>query len=285
MLIEDKIAKESIDANIFTPKIIFFDIDDTLSRSGIIAEHNKATLEQLADTDTKLVISTGRSKAILPEDILALLNAGILDAIICMNGQYSFDKNGRISHYPLSAEQTDNIVRLCQQSDLIHKFDSATHIAWSDENDRLREFNARTPNSIVDPAYYQTTPVYQCSVFFNNQQEKMQDVDFAQYVLKLVHWHQIGADILPVNASKARGIKDVCQYYAVDVSECMAFGDGMNDLEMFDLVGFAVAMGDAQPALIERADFVTGTIEEHGIQAVLEPLYDDATIKTTSSTK
>ncbi|WP_201605953.1 HAD family hydrolase [Psychrobacter immobilis] len=272
MFIEDKIAKESMTTKISTPKIIFFDIDDTLSRNGIIAEHNKATLEQLADTDIKLVISTGRSKAILPEDILALLDADILDAIICMNGQYSFDKSGRISHYPLTAEQTDKIVRLCQQSDLIHKFDSATHIAWSGENERLREFNAVTPNSILDPEYYKTNTVYQCSVFFNNQQEKMQDIDFAQYDLKLVHWHQIGADILPADASKARGIKDVCKYYDVDASECMAFGDGMNDLEMFDLVGFAVAMGDAQPALIERADFVTGTIEEYGIQTVLNQL-------------
>ena len=272
MFIEDKIAKESMTTKISTPKIIFFDIDDTLSRNGIIAEHNKTTLEQLADTDIKLVISTGRSKAILPEDILALLDADILDAIICMNGQYSFDKSGRISHYPLTAEQTDKIVRLCQQSDLIHKFDSATHIAWSGENERLREFNAVTPNSILDPEYYKTNTVYQCSVFFNNQQEKMQDIDFAQYDLKLVHWHQIGADILPADASKARGIKDMCEYYAVDASECMAFGDGMNDLEMFDLVGFAVAMGDAQPALIERADFVTGTIEEYGIQTVLNQL-------------
>ncbi|WP_256714016.1 HAD family hydrolase [Psychrobacter sp. C 20.9] len=279
MFIEDKIAQESMNTKVSTPKVIFFDIDDTLSRSGVIAEHNKATLEQLADTDIKLVISTGRSKAILPEDILALLDADILDAIICMNGQYSFDKTGRISHYPLSDEQTDKIVRLCQQSDLIHKFDSATHIAWSGENDRLREFNAVTPNSILDPEYYKSNTVYQCSVFFNNQQEKMQDIDFAQYDLKLVHWHQIGADILPIEASKARGIKDVCEYYAVDVSECMAFGDGMNDLEMFDLVGFAVAMGDAQPDLIARADFVTGTIEEYGIQTVLEPFY------ATSSTK
>ena len=244
-----------------------------MSRNGIIAEHNKETLEQLAGTGIKLVISTGRSKAILPADILALLEADVLDAIICMNGQYSFDKSGRISHYPLSAEQTDKIVRLCQQSDLIHKFDSATHIAWSGENDRLREFNAVTPNSIVDPEYYKSNTVYQCSVFFNNQQEKMQDVDFAQYDLKLVHWHQIGADILPADASKARGIKDVCKYYAVDASECMAFGDGMNDLEMFDLVGFAVAMGDAKQELIARADFVTGTIEEYGIQAVLDRLH------------
>ena len=273
MFIEDKIAKESMTTKISTPKIIFFDIDDTLSRNGIIAEHNKETLEQLAGTGIKLVISTGRSKAILPADILALLEADVLDAIICMNGQYSFDKSGRISHYPLSAEQTDKIVRLCQQSDLIHKFDSATHIAWSGENDRLREFNAVTPNSIVDPEYYKSNTVYQCSVFFNNQQEKMQDVDFAQYDLKLVHWHQIGADILPADASKARGIKDVCKYYAVDASECMAFGDGMNDLEMFDLVGYAVAMGDAKQELIARADFVTGTIEEYGIQAVLDRLH------------
>ena len=252
------------------PKVIFFDIDDTLSRNGVIAAHNQATLEALAKTDIKLVISTGRSKAILPADILALFEADVLDAIICMNGQYSFDNKGVISHYPLSAEQTDEIVQLCETSELIHKFDSATHIAWSGENARLREYNAITPNSILDPDYHKANTVYQCSVFFNNPEEKMQDIDFAEDDLKLVHWHHIGADILPANASKARGIKDVCQYYGVDARECMAFGDGMNDLEMFDLVGYAVAMGDAQPALIERADFVTGTIEEYGIQAVLE---------------
>ncbi|HCR87408.1 MULTISPECIES: HAD family hydrolase [Psychrobacter] len=273
MFIVDKAAPANINQALPVPKVIFFDIDDTLSRNGIIATHNQATLEALAKTDIKLVISTGRSKAILPADILALLEADILDAIICMNGQYSFDNKGLISHYPLSVEQADKIVQLCQTSQLIHKFDSATHIAWSGENERLRDFNAKTPNSIVDPLYYQSNPVYQCSVFFNNQFDKMQDIDFAQDDLKLVHWHHIGADILPANASKARGIKDVCRYYGVDATECMAFGDGMNDLEMFDLVGYAVAMGDAQPALIERADFVTGTIEERGIQSVLEQFH------------
>ena len=273
MFIVDKAAPANINPALPVPKVIFFDIDDTLSRNGIIAAHNQETLEALAKTDIKLVISTGRSKAILPADILALLEADVLDAIICMNGQYSFDNKGLISHYPLSAEQADKIVQLCQTSQLIHKFDSATHIAWSDENERLRDFNAKTPNSIVDPLYYQSNPVYQCSVFFNNQFDKMQDIDFAQDDLKLVHWHHLGADILPANASKARGIKDVCRYYGVDASECMAFGDGMNDLEMFDLVGYAVAMGDAKQELIARADFVTGTIEERGIQSVLEQFH------------
>ena len=273
MFIVDKAATASMNHALPVPKIIFFDIDDTLSRNGVIAAHNQATLEALAETDIKLVISTGRSKAILPADILALLEADILDAIICMNGQYSFDNKGLISHYPLSSEQAGKIVQLCQTSQMIHKFDSATHIAWSGENERLREYNAITPNSILDPDYHKANTVYQCSVFFNNPEEKMQDIDFAEDDLKLVHWHHIGADILPANASKARGIKDVCQYYGVDATECMAFGDGLNDLEMFDLVGYAVAMGDAQPALIERADFVTGTIEERGIQSVLEQFH------------
>ena len=273
-------SKNRTDNNIMTPKfptpkIIFFDIDDTLSRNGKIAPHNQATLERLADTTIKLVISTGRSKAILPLDILALLDAEVLDAIICMNGQYSFNKTGMISHYPLSTEQADKIANLCQTSGFIHKFDSATHIAWSGENERLRDFNAVTPNSIVEPDYHKSNTVYQCSVFFNDQIDKMQDIDFAVDDLKLVHWHHVGADILPIDASKARGIIDMCQYYGIEAKDCMAFGDGMNDLEMFDLVGFAVAMGDAQPALIERADWVTGSIEEHGIQAVLEPLLAD----------
>ena len=276
MFIEDKIAKYITTTKTPTPKIIFFDIDDTLSRNGEIAPQNKATLEALAQTDIKLVISTGRSKAMLPADILALLEADVLDAIICMNGQYSFNKEGIISHYPLSDTQTNKIVLLCQKSELIHKFDSATHIAWSHENERLRDYNSITPNSILDPDYHKANTVYQCSVFFNNQEDKMQEVDFAQDDLKLVHWHHIGADILPIEASKARGIIDLCQHYAIDASDCMAFGDGLNDLEMFDLVGYAVAMGDAKPELIERADFVTGTIEEHGIQAVVDKFHIDS---------
>lgn len=258
----------------FSPKIIFFDIDDTLSRDGIIAPHNKTTLEQLSKTDIKLVIATGRSKSIIPDDILALFEAGVFDAIVCTNGQYSFDKKGIISHYPLTLQQASKIDELCRQDHLIHKFDSDTHLAWANDNEKIRAFLAITPSSIIDPDYYKTNPVYQCSVFFKDEQQRMQDVDFAQFGLKLVHWHQIGGDILPIDASKERGVRDVCQHFGIDINEAMAIGDGFNDLEMFDAVGYAIAMGDGQPALQQRADFITGSIEEYGLQQVLHPLLE-----------
>ena len=260
------------------PKMIFFDIDDTLSRNGEIAPHNKATLEALAKSslDIKLVISTGRSKPILPLDITALLEADIFDAIICMNGQYSFDNQRVISDYPLSNEQSTTIAKLCQQSGLVYKFDSATHIVWSDEHDWQNRYHDKIKEvSLIDPEYCQANTVYQCSVFFDDQNEKMQSVDFAKHNLKLVHWHDAIGDILPVDASKARGILDVCAHFGIDAADCMAFGDGLNDLEMFDLVGFAVAMGDAKDELKARANLITGSIEEQGIQAVLDPIIND----------
>lgn len=258
-----------------TPKMIFFDIDDTLSRNGEIAPHNKATLEALAksDLDIKLVISTGRSKPILPLDIQALLEANVLDAIICMNGQYSFDNERVISDYPLSIEQSTTIAELCQSSALTYKFDSATHIVWSETHEWQDRYHDKIKDvSLIDPEYCLSNSVYQCSVFFDNQNEKMQNIDFAKLNLKLVHWHDIVGDILPVDASKARGILDVCAHFGIDAADCMAFGDGLNDLEMFDLVGFAVAMGDGKDELKQRANLITGTIEEQGIQAVLNPI-------------
>lgn len=264
----------------FIPKIIFFDIDDTLSRDGIIAPQNKATLEALANkTDIKLVIATGRAKPMLPDDILELHDSGVIDAIICMNGQYSYCKSEEagherlIKHYPLTLKQAEQIVQICQREHVVYKFESTKHIAWSVDNEYVRKFISENHDFVIEPEFYKTNNVYQCSVFFVNEEEKLQHIDFAKFGLKLVHWHNVGADILPIDASKARAVKDICDYYQIDVKEAMAFGDGLNDLEMFDLVGCAVAMGDGQPALIERADLVTGSIEEGGIQAVLNKFH------------
>lgn len=72
--------------------------------------------------------------------------------------------------------------------------------------------------------------------------------------------------------SKARGIEDVIKYFGLSIENTMAFGDGFNDLEMFDTVGFSVAMGNAEQALKTRANYVTKNIEQDGILYALEQL-------------
>lgn len=46
----------------------------------------------------------------------------------------------------------------------------------------------------------------------------------------------------------------------------------MNDIELFDYAGLAIAMGNAQEALKAKADYVTKTLEEDGILHALEEL-------------
>lgn len=257
-------------------KLIFFDIDDTLSRQGVMATHNIDTLKDLAKTDIKLVIATGRARAMLPDDVMALAKQGVFDAIICMNGQYNFIPHHLIPHnkpaemisdYPLSLQQAQIMVDICQKNDVTYKFDTSDKIAWGHDN-RFAKMTAHNPNFFVAQDIYLNTPVYQCSVFFNDGQKTL-NTNFAEWQLKLVHWHSTGGDILPIEASKARAVYDVCQHFAIDVSETMAFGDGLNDLEMFDVVGKSIAMGDAKAELKALASHVTGTIEEQGIQTAL----------------
>ena len=52
----------------------------------------------------------------------------------------------------------------------------------------------------------------------------------------------------------------------------MAFGDGLNDVEMFAAVGCAVAMGDVCAELKAVAKHITGTLEEDGIAHALVDL-------------
>ena len=52
----------------------------------------------------------------------------------------------------------------------------------------------------------------------------------------------------------------------------MVFGDGLNDLELFDYAGISVAMGISHDNIKEKADYITKTLEEDGIFDALEGL-------------
>ena len=47
-------------------------------------------------------------------------------------------------------------------------------------------------------------------------------------------------------------------------------GDGENDVDMFAQAGLSIAMGNADAAVKEAADFVTGSNEDDGVAAAIE---------------
>ena len=71
------------------------------------------------------------------------------------------------------------------------------------------------------------------------------------------------------DGSKARGIREVCAVLDIPLAQVMAFGDELNDLEMFKTVGFGVAMGDGRDELKALAKYVTTPLEQHGVYNAL----------------
>ena len=52
----------------------------------------------------------------------------------------------------------------------------------------------------------------------------------------------------------------------------IAFGDGLNDVEMIRFAGTGVAMGNAEQVLKNVADFVTKSVDKDGIDFAVKAL-------------
>jgi Cof subfamily protein (haloacid dehalogenase superfamily) len=77
-------------------------------------------------------------------------------------------------------------------------------------------------------------------------------------------------EILPVGSSKGVALEFVAARLEVPVSQVIAVGDNLNDLEMLRTAGLGVAMGNAPEALRMAADVVTRTNDEEGLRDVIE---------------
>lgn len=62
-------------------------------------------------------------------------------------------------------------------------------------------------------------------------------------------------------------------HLGIDHHDSYAFGDGMNDIEMLELVGFGVAMGNANDEVKKVANYVAPSIEENGLAKAFKDLF------------
>ena len=80
-------------------------------------------------------------------------------------------------------------------------------------------------------------------------------------------------EVLPLGASKGEGVKRALELLGMRPGDCLAMGDGENDLEMLQMVradgGVAVAVGNAVPKLKEAAQYVVATNDEGGAAQAL----------------
>lgn len=79
-------------------------------------------------------------------------------------------------------------------------------------------------------------------------------------------------DVANIESNKGHAIKEFCRIFNIKNNNTIAIGDGLNDLDMFETVGYSVAVKNAHEMVKKVADEVTDTNDNNGVALFIEKL-------------
>lgn len=248
-------------------KIAFFDIDGTLTSpiDGSISESTKSALNDLKNQGVILVAATGRPLSMC-DDIRSL---GI-DVFITSNGGYVKHGERVIHKVPMKPETLQSVMGFA---------DKEKH-ALSFYTEELSMSKVQNPNiltafketlSLNDFPRINQAPfkeeVFLLCLFADDEMVKKYVQVFPTLTFR--RWHPYILNVLEDDVSKSLAIQQVLKHFNLEASEAIAFVEGNNDIDMLEMVGLNIAMGNGSDQVKRAADFVTKTSSEDGIEFAL----------------
>jgi len=77
-------------------------------------------------------------------------------------------------------------------------------------------------------------------------------------------------DVTHPEANKGVVVERLSHYYQIPLAQIATFGDGANDVLMFQRSGVSIAMGNASPQVQAQATYVTASNEDEGFAKAVE---------------
>lgn len=244
-------------------KIIFFDIDGTLidMQKKRISEKMLETLVRLKENGIIICLATGRTPLSLPH-----FEGVEFDAFLTFNGSYCYTGAEEIFGNPIPAEDVRQIIENAEAIGRPVSVATKNRIAANGKDADLIKYYSFAKLEVDVPEDFEEVSrgdVYQIMLGCTKEDypRLLENCKHA----KITSWWERAVDIIPVNGGKGAGIKKMLEYYNLDKSEAMAFGDGNNDIEMLQAVGTGIAMANASEQLKEVADESCKSVSEDGI--------------------
>ncbi|MEK3993115.1 Cof-type HAD-IIB family hydrolase [Robertmurraya sp. FSL R5-0851] len=251
-------------------KVVFFDLDGTLlNKEKKLLESSKIAIKKLQENNILPVIATGRT----PAKVQWVFDELNIDSYVAINGQYVVYEGKEIHKEQLDTKFLHDITQFTTSNKHALAYVSLSDVKSSIENHPYIK-NVYEPHHMPYPSFgpnhYHTNPIYQLLLFCQDPDQTLYQERYGDK--KFVRWHPFVLDVLPNGVSKATGITKFLEIAGIQKENTYAFGDDINDIEMFSLVGSTVAMRNAIPELKRISDFVTSSNEEDGILNGLKTL-------------
>lgn len=259
-------------------KVLFFDIDGTLTETHVGVPEMPAGLQrkmrELQQQGNLLFIASGRPYAFISKTIS---DFGF-DGMVLANGAH-VELNGEfIYQQPTNLQKTINLIKHLDEKGYEYIIETSRGSYLNPEFKVLEEFfiSCDINEDYLITDFNKDDVIDQClKIEVNVPADKMDEIediikdDFNYDKHGTENAFEIYSNVI----SKATGVQKVLEYLNLNHQDSYAFGDGLNDLEMIQLVGTGVAMGNAVPELKEVSDLVCDTIQNNGLEKVLVELF------------
>lgn len=261
-------------------KIMVLDIDGTLTNSEKeITQKTHNSLIDYQERGGKIVIASGRpTKGVLPYakklelekygGFVMSFNGGKI--INCQSGETVFSAN-------LPLEFLPEICKEVYKTDIgINTYEGDNLIVGNGVNEYTKiesTIIGLDIKEVEDFADYVNFNINKCLLSGNPDEvlelEKILSKSLGDK-LGIFRSEPFFLEIVPKGIDKAFSIDRLIKAIGIKTEECIACGDGFNDITMIEYAGLGVGMANANEKLKAVADFITKSNDEDGIAYVVE---------------
>ena len=268
-------------------KIIALDLDGTLLDSQKrLSEANRAALEEAAAKGVHIVPTTGRFFGMMPQ---AVRDLPFVRYAITINGAQVYDRetDTAIVREEIPLEMALDVIRLLDGYDVIYDC-YRSNWGWMTESLQAKAEDYATDAHYLKMVREFRKPVpdlkeYLKSTAAEGDVQKVmlfaRNTPGSESVTKAIteavserfplikttssSWNNLELNI--ATAHKGNSLKRFAEHLGYTLDNCMALGDGTNDLSMIEAAGLGVAMSNAHPLVLAAADHVTVSNDEDGV--------------------
>lgn len=241
--------------------IVFFDLDGTLfdDQKNVLPSSIDA-IKQMAQHNILSVVSTGRNIF----EVQYVLDETGIDSIVSANGSYVQYQGKKLHQEVIPTSVIDDFTKYAnEQGDPVGYFNNRGFRLNRANEATTENFKLLRLDPIVEPDFYKKEPINFMNVF-NEDKEEAYQKEF-EGVLSLVRNNPRALDTMNAGISKRTGIKILLDAAHLNNIPTYAFGDQLNDLQMFEMVDTPIAMGNGHKLAKEKAKFVTTSNMDNGI--------------------
>lgn len=264
-------------------KYVALDFDGTILGSNHkISDRTVATLKKLQTKGIVVILCSGRNISQM-EFVAEQINSFDYNTYIVS------DNGGVVTHLKKGnkVELKNNKFDSKQLSELFEIVKGKTRVivAFNDGQRYLTKFNMREMLRayIRFGEFYKIgKPVQASKVLMIDKKEKIERIYNQEKDDILTRFPELNVfrsvptliEVTPKDSTKGKGLSLVFEKNNWDLKDLIVFGDGENDISMFEVAGKAVAMENGFDTVKAKADDICKTNDEDGVAIYLENLYD-----------